>query len=459
MRRITVPQPLLDYSAVLYPSIIMELNFKGYIKHPETGKMYPPESWEINHTVAEMDLVNKAQQHNGHLTDVEREQLIALSGPIFGKALGNPSSLTEEERRLAMGWPPAEQCRANIAAVGLGDLAPEEILAKIVAGHIWLNREQSLLVVRRFHLNPPPDGDRIRETLPYDQSAANILVATTNEATAFFRAKMQWDRLQPPKSKWARGQARVKQFAIQAADRAREEKDPSRFPLATLENFPLATLSSLPLSILDGFRPSSPPDGFPPSTPEWVKQVVRERRQLGFNIYKTSDVRTVFDDFAQLQPRNHAVYRFYDLNNRAISFDAFWKYFLDTKVFGDRGDICHMRYLSQATYDTHPVCQWMTWFISDLEVPAASDAEYRAHHRSARIQWKGTHHRYFLVMDLQGFPPITHILRRDSAIFPEVWVCDADWEPPADGDGVHDEDGYKGRVRVRIIAILIRTPY
>jgi hypothetical protein len=85
----------------------------------------------------------------------------------------------------------------------------------------------------------------------------------------------------------------------------------------------------------------------------------------------------------------------------------------------------------------------------DLEVPATDTAAHKINHRKARSQWKtGPHQQYFLVMDKEGFPPIKNVILRHRAVFPEVWVYDVDWRPPADGNRVHDEDGYQGRLRV-----------
>lgn len=127
----------------------------GYVRHPELGTPMPPGSWKLKHTQAEIELVAKAMHHQADLTDADREQLLLLSGPLIGKALCAPSSITDDERRQIIGWPPTEQCAANIAAVGLGDMRPEDIVAETVKDQSWLKtREQAHLVANRFNLRP-----------------------------------------------------------------------------------------------------------------------------------------------------------------------------------------------------------------------------------------------------------------------------------------------------------------
>jgi hypothetical protein len=98
---------------------------KKLIKHPEGSLMCHPGSWELDHSNVDTNLVIKAAYKNDELSGSERERLLSITEPTIGKALANPSSLTEEERRFVMGWPSPEQYKANIAAVGLEDMTPE----------------------------------------------------------------------------------------------------------------------------------------------------------------------------------------------------------------------------------------------------------------------------------------------------------------------------------------------
>ncbi|KAK8852065.1 hypothetical protein PGQ11_014544 [Apiospora arundinis] len=59
------------------------------------------------------------------------------------------------------------------------------------------------------------------------------------------------------------------------------------------------------------------------------------------------------------------------------------------------------------------------------------------------------HPRYVLVLNSDGFPPLDSIINDAKVVLPEVWVIDADWDPPVEGDGFKDADGYEGRLKVR----------
>jgi hypothetical protein len=180
----------------------------------------------------------------------------------------------------------------------------------------------------------------------------------------------------------------------------------------------------------------------PHSTPEWIRQLGRQGDTFGFIIYKTPDPRVMFDEFIRPHP-------IYSNVGWAASFDKIWEHFLRQRLFGKGGEINYMQCLTRATLDSYHEQDYMKWSTGDLEATADDVSAYKAHYRLARTQEPELHQQYFVFMDKEGFPRIKNMIFEYKLVFPEVWVYDADWEPPADGGGVHDEDGYRGRLRVR----------
>lgn len=416
---ISIPLSLSSGNMVVIRCTHHPLAFRSAIKHPVTGVPYRPGSWELDHSEADLALVSKAMLRNDELTEEEREQIRdmqAMSSPIVVKALADPSLLTEEERHLAMDWPPQEQRRANIAAVGLGDMAPDEILARTAADPGWLRtRAQADLIVNRFNLRQPLPGKDFW-IFPLDQDAADVLVQKPHERFAYIKARQQRGLLTRPDPIWTGARERVTDLESQVEaervyERSREQGEHCLI-----------------------------------STPEWIRRLGRKGGTFGFNIYKTTDLPILFDEFLAAE-RKRSSSRL--LTHTVDTFQELWEYFLRQRVFGRSGEIRYMNLLLRASYDTFPERGYMVWSTGNLEAPAADTAAFRNHHRLARTGWEtGLHQRYFVVIDKEGFPPIKYIIFRHRAVFPEVWVYDAEWEPPADGDGIHDEDGYQGRLRV-----------
>lgn len=383
--------------------------FLEFLRHPESGTPCPPGSWELDHSIADIDLVRKAWYRNSQLSDSERERLMSLVPPPIGKALANPSSLTEGERRFAMGWPSPEQIKANIAAVGLGDMSPEEILTRTSVDSNWLKTmDQADLVINRFNIRPSlRSADQWVFTL--DQDAADSLARTPQEHTAYVNAFREKKLFKRPPSFWEGAQERVVEIANQIeAKRAYErKKEKGQFCLI--------------------------------STPEWIRQLGREGGSFGFIIYKTADVRVAIDEFLR-----HCSYT-------DIKYEKCWRAFLEVRIFGPKGEMGYFHFLTRATWDSFHDRDYIKWSTGDLETAADNVSAYKADYRLARIQEPQLHQRYFLIIDKEGLPPVKNIIITDKPVFPEVWVYDSDWEPPTDGDGIRDKDGYQGRLRVRTL--------
>ncbi|ETS86563.1 hypothetical protein PFICI_00391 [Pestalotiopsis fici W106-1] len=395
--------------------------FKVAVKHPETGRPYHPGSWELNHSEADRLLVEKAGRSNHELTDEERDQIRAMpamSSPIIVKTLADPSSLTEEERCLAMDWPPEQQRRANIAGVGLGDMDPDQILAQTAADPGWLRtRAQAELIVNRFNVRPRLPRLDFWE-FPYDQRTADRLVQKKDDFFVYMKARRQQDLLTRPDPIWTGAKEKVTDLENQVEDKRAYERSREHGMHCLI------------------------------TTPEWIRQLKREDATFGFNIYKTAEVPVLYDEFLAAE-RKRPSSRILTMAT-VDTFQELWKYFMNQRVFGQSGEIRYINLLLRGTNQADLERENMVWTTGDLEAPAADAAAFKNHHRLARAGWEnGIHPRYFLVMDKEGFPPIKHVIFRHRAIFPEVWIYDAEWAPPPGVDGIHDEDGYQGRIRMR----------
>lgn len=393
-----------------------------YIRHPESGFLKPPGSWELDHTLAEIALVKKAKDNNADLTDADREQLLKLSGPLIGKALGSPSSLTEEERRRAMGWPSSEECAANIAAVGL-DLSPEDFIAKAAIGTGWMTLEQAHLLIHRFNARPL---EELVWKPPRDRINAESLIKTDQEARVALAAMRRFRNLNgtDPDAMFRERRKRANEVAQEAAEdlfRRRTEED-----------------------LADRRRAD---EAIAAKTPAWLNEFVKSQRKFGFVVYKTAGLRPLLDEFITAEKQKSG--ETWTLVPSISSFERLWAYFIDEAIFARNGEIDHMHlYVTGATQ--FPARLLMSSLTYNFEASAVDGRAYREHFKDGSVKAGASDlsTRYFILVDEKGFPPICDIIGDRTAIYPEAWVYDANWSPPADTDGVRDADGYEGRLRV-----------
>ncbi|KAH8200214.1 hypothetical protein TruAng_005606 [Truncatella angustata] len=70
----------------------MPLASKTYTRHSEDGKLRPPGSWDLDYTLAEIALIEKAANNHVDLKDADREQLLKLSVPSAHAPIQRPST-------------------------------------------------------------------------------------------------------------------------------------------------------------------------------------------------------------------------------------------------------------------------------------------------------------------------------------------------------------------------------
>ncbi|KAH8648542.1 hypothetical protein BX600DRAFT_442830 [Xylariales sp. PMI_506] len=355
---------------------------------------HAPGCWELNHTAAEIALVQKAGEHNADLTDAERAQLLSISEQPYGKALSMPSSLSEEVRRCVMGWPPDGSCCRNLAAVGLGHLGPDQVMAKAHPDPKWLTSEQAHLVMHRF--NACSLEEDTESTVPTDRETAASSGANPGGGRGIPQCQVS---LSTPRH-------------VPTAVRRRPVKAPAM------------------------------------EYPKWVHDIVREKRTYGFTIYRTTEIEAKRLEYIETQ----TVRRGKPPKHKSLkSFSRLWTQFLASTIWGLFGEIEQMH--DAITGHRHHIARpFMDLTTGEFDASATEEAAFREHFRTSRAEGKlrpGLHKRYFLLIDEDGFPSVRNVVFHNMAPFPEVWVYDPDWNPPEDGDGIRDADGYQGRLKVR----------
>ena len=105
---------------------------------------------EIAYTLPQ-ELYLKAQNQQNQLTDAER-QLLLSRGDLIGKALAQPSSLTEVERYWVLDRPPPDVVRARIELASNGELSTvAELVVKATPDASGLNNTELYLMANNFH--------------------------------------------------------------------------------------------------------------------------------------------------------------------------------------------------------------------------------------------------------------------------------------------------------------------
>ena len=96
------------------------------------------------------ELYQKARNHQDELTEPER-QLLLSRGDTIGKALAQPSSLSESERNEILGRPPPDIVRMNIEHASQGRMTTTtELIAKAFSGIETLNKDELMLLANNF---------------------------------------------------------------------------------------------------------------------------------------------------------------------------------------------------------------------------------------------------------------------------------------------------------------------
>ncbi|KAK7928400.1 hypothetical protein PG985_005398 [Apiospora marii] len=411
------------------------------VKHPDTGQGYSQFSWPLYQSGADLALIERvrANQKQGvPLSDQDREQLLAAFGPLTGKALAYPASLTSDERRTVKGWPDTETRQANLEAVGLGHMTAEEVMAKAQNDAGWMTLEQANLVRQRFNARPLDALDW--KVDGFDKGFAVEAVQTEEEGMTYVYAHVRWRELSGL-DVWedSRRNSRAR-FAELAAKRKDLEERMAKGQLTKWE-------LRIEKSKEDSRREKE------------ARKLAEEKRMaelqavygtglIGFGLYKTQELMDLLDEYwEQAADWRDGFFR--------GKKDRLFQRALKKSLEGEDSEfhVMHKAVTGETEWPLH--YKIGTKMARELVAPAAAASVFRHDHRTNRGQdmfqgnYKTLHPRYFLVWDRHGFPALDNILKENTVVLPEVWVYDAEWEPPADGDGIRDADGYEGRLRVR----------
>ncbi|KAK8029326.1 hypothetical protein PG991_006382 [Apiospora marii] len=401
-------------------------NPPAWVKHPDTGQGYSQFSWPLYQSGADLALIEKvrANQKQGvPLSDQDKEQLLAAFGPLTGKALAYPASLTSEERRSVKGWPDNETRQANLEAVGLGHMTAEEVMAKAQNDAGWMTLEQANLVRQRFHARPLDAFDW--NVKAEDKVFAVKAVETEEETKAYLKAHLRWRELSGLSAMQDLKRKSQRIFAELAANRKDFEERQDKGQLTEEERRKLAEEKRMADC-----------------------QAIYGTGIIGFGLYRTQELMDLLDEYWE---------------QAADWRDGFFRgkkprLFLHTLKRTLEGESSEFHVMHKAvTGETDWPLHYKigTKQARELVAPAAAASVFRHDHRTNHRQdmfqgnSKTLHPRYFLVWDRDGFPPLDNIIKDNKVVLPEVWVYDAEWKPPTDGNGIHDADGYEGHLKVR----------
>ncbi|KAK7946280.1 uncharacterized protein PG986_010601 [Apiospora aurea] len=390
------------------------------VSHPETGQKFREFSWSLYQSAADLALIDKARANLNEgtpLSDQDREQLLAAFRPVTGKAMAYPTSLTPEERRAVVGWPDNETRQANLEAVGLGHMTAEKVMAKVhEEGAGWMTLEQANLVRQRFNARPLDAFDWSVER--YDKSLTVKAVQTEEEGKAYDSAQVRWRELSGLSLRQDIQRTSQQFFAERAAKLKGFEERRAK-----------GQLTARDLEIEES-KEKPPPR-------ERGARAGRRENKGGVELMDLVD-----EYWAQAADWRDGFFR----GKKARVFRRALKKTLEGEA--NEFDVVHRA----VTGEKEPLLmrsKITTDVARELVAPAAAAASvFRHDHR--RNRWQENRRvlpRYFLVRDRDGFPPLDSILMDNKVVLPEVWVYDAEWEPPADGDGVRDADGYEGRLK------------
>ncbi|KAK8127294.1 hypothetical protein PG984_008402 [Apiospora sp. TS-2023a] len=422
----------------------------GWANHPETGEQHPLYSWNLYQSAAHLALIEKVRANRKMdfssstkweagvpLTDQDREQLLAAFGPLLGKAIAYPDSLTSEERCTVKGWPDDTTRQANLEAVGLGHMTAEEVLAQANPDAGWMTLEQANLVRQRFNARPLDALDWRNGKFGADKFFALKSVETRDEDWAYLQAHLRWRDLSGLDAMQnARRNTRAN-ISTQAAVRKDFEERQANGQLTEWE---LKIVKAT-----EDVRIEKEARKLAEAKREAECQAIYGTGAIGFGLYRTQELMDLLDEYwEQAADWRDGFFR----GKKPRLFRRALKKTLEGEA--NEFDIMHQAVTGEKGWPL----RWKiaTCAARELVAPAAAASAFRHDHHTRRYQDNYTlHPRYFLVWDRDGFPPLDNILTENTVVLPEVWVYDAQWEPPADGDGIRDADGYEGRLKVRFL--------
>ncbi|KAK8070621.1 hypothetical protein PG997_010824 [Apiospora hydei] len=382
------------------------------VKHPETGQKFREFSWSLYQSAADLALIDKARANRNEgvaLSDQDRDQLLAAFGPVTGKAMAYPASLTSEERHTVVGWPDKETRQANLEAVGLGHITAEEVMAKVhQEGAGWMTLEQANLVRKRFNARPLDAFDWSVEG--YDKSLAVKAVQTEEESKAYDSAYVRWRELSGLSLRQDIQRTSQKFFAERAAKlKDFEERRAKR------------QLTARDLEIEESKEKSRREKKARELAVEKLKAewfAVYGTGPVGFGLYRTQELMDLLDEYwARAADWQDGLFR----GKKARLFRRALKKTLEGEA--NEFDVVH-RAVTDEKEQLLMRYKVTTDVARELVARAAAAASvFRHDHRTNRWQEnRRVHPRYFLVWDRDGFPPLDSILMDNKVVLPVVWV-------------------------------------
>ncbi|KAK7981448.1 hypothetical protein PG988_003686 [Apiospora saccharicola] len=407
--------------------------------HSETGGLYRESSWSLYQSAANLALIDKLRAYHHHegvpLSDQDREQILAAFGPLTGKAIAYPASLTSEERDTVVGWPDKEARQANLEAVGLGHMTAEEVMVEAHEGAEWMTVEQANLVRQRFNARPLDAREWSIGDCRFDKSFAVKAVETEEENWTYLSAHIRWRDLRGV-SEHELGQV---SFQRHLAKRAAFHKDfKERQANGELTEWELMIVKATEYA-----RMEKEARKLAEEKREAECQAIYGSGSIGFGLYRTQELMDLLDEYwEQAADWRDGFFR----GKKPRLFRRALKRTLEGEA--NEFDIMHEAVTGEKDWPLR--YKIVTCAARELVAPAVAAFAFRHDHQTKHYQDSYTlHPRYFLVWDRDGFPPLNNILKENKVVLPEVWVYDAEWKPPVDGDGIRDADGYEGRLKVR----------
>ncbi|PVH86865.1 hypothetical protein DL98DRAFT_640548, partial [Cadophora sp. DSE1049] len=94
------------------------------------------------------------------------------------RAIADPSSITDMEKLLILGWPSREDSVSNVLRATLGVLTPDQLLQKAASQPDSLKLGECWIILDRFHYHTDSSGSRERRTqaLPMSRPDLSLFV-------------------------------------------------------------------------------------------------------------------------------------------------------------------------------------------------------------------------------------------------------------------------------------------
>ncbi|KAH7016498.1 uncharacterized protein B0I36DRAFT_337905, partial [Microdochium trichocladiopsis] len=399
--------------------------------HVESGLRLDPADWKLKHSLADWDLIEKAVACDSDtvpLSDGDRQRLLDVCGTFWGRALGQPASLTPRERRIAKGWPSEDVMATNVAKVAPG-LTPEVFLAKVAKGADWMTLAQTDLIDQRFNLLRPGQRRTWYSMAHFDRYRAGWLLASAEERDAYRNSQLRGQLLRRPGFV-------LDQTALN--EKAEAEWERNHSSRSDLRDQPPWIKHILMSTLWDGFQLNY---GFPVYFTSELHAALEEKLVYGRALYGDSEKGKLFE--------SPVVFIASYLRSKIFQFGNFIE--VAKQECSSPRDVWIARRLKDTT----------NYIISYTPLPQDDGARIRYLHRMVRYggaleegeepKWKShwLDEQYFVVLDASSLPPVSDILNNtDNSTDVTVWLYDVDWDPPR--GATHDNDGYAGRVKVSL---------